>query len=256
MKLPVLIDIDGVLRSGDRLLPHVRELFDFLRLHQHPFCLLSNSTKQGKEDLEPYFEQHGIAVDFPIVTALDVTKAYLLAHYSAAKVYAIPSALRKLTVLPDQNPQVLVVGDLGEGFTYATLNEMLRYLLNGAELLAMQQNAIGKNENGHYLDAGSFVAALEYGSGKKAKLLGKPAPSYFDTALQMIGARIGKPFLMLGDDLKVDVQSAMQVGGKGILLLTGKTTEGMLDQQVEGKPDCVANDLLDAIQFISSTHAN
>ena len=256
MKLPILIDIDGVLRSGSFLLPGTQAFIHFLRENAFPFCLLSNSTKTGREDLIPFFEERGIQVDFPIITALDVTKAYLETHYHSAKVFAIPSAFKWLDILPRENPEVIVVGDLGPGFTYPVLNEMLRDLMAGAELLAMQQNPFGRNEQGHYLDAGSFIAALEYGSGKKAKLLGKPSPSYFDAALKLIGSSINSPFVMIGDDLKVDVHAAMQLGGTGILMLTGKTSKAMLEAQQECRPDLVAENLSEVIQWIVANHGN
>jgi hypothetical protein len=56
----------------------------------------------------------------------------------------------------------VVVGDLGERFDYAVLNQAFRRLMDGAELVALQKNRYWRTQDGLSLDVGPFVAALEY----------------------------------------------------------------------------------------------
>ena len=44
-----------------------------------------------------------------------------------------------------------------------------------------------KHEGKLTLDVGAFVRALEYASGVKAEVVGKPAPKFFQTALSDLG---------------------------------------------------------------------
>ena len=44
------------------------------------------------------------------------------------------------------------------------------------------------DERGPLLDAGAFVAGLEYAAGTEATVLGKPSPAYFDAALEALDA--------------------------------------------------------------------
>ena len=50
-----------------------------------------------------------------------------------------------------------------------------------------------------HLDAGPFVAALEYASGQTAVITGKPAPEFFRAVLADLGARPDEA-VMIGDD--------------------------------------------------------
>jgi phospholysine phosphohistidine inorganic pyrophosphate phosphatase len=59
----------------------------------------------------------------------------------------------------DRAPEAVVVGDLGEAWTFPLLNHAFRNLLDGAELLAIQRNRYWQTDGGLSLDAGPFVAA-------------------------------------------------------------------------------------------------
>ena len=60
------------------------------------------------------------------------------------------------------------------------------------------------------LDAGAFIAALEYASRREAVLLGKPAPEFFPAALARPGLDASE-VVMLGD-AEADVASALAAG--------------------------------------------
>ncbi|TIX45050.1 MAG: TIGR01458 family HAD-type hydrolase, partial [Mesorhizobium sp.] len=78
----------------------------------------------------------------------------------------------------------VIVGDAGDAFTYAALNDAFRELSAGAELLALATNRTFRDADGGLsLDAGPFVAALEFASLKRANVLGKPSPAFFLSAL-------------------------------------------------------------------------
>ena len=84
-------------------------------------------------------------------------------------------------------PEYVLVGDLGDGFDYARLNAAFRHLMNGAQLFALQRNRFWQEAEGPSLDAGPFVAALEYASGKTATVVGKPKPAFFEAGLRGLG---------------------------------------------------------------------
>jgi HAD superfamily hydrolase (TIGR01458 family) len=123
--------------------------------------------------------------------------------------------------LTDDHPDYVLVGDLGEDFTYARLNPAFRHLMDGAELLALQKNRYWQTDVGLSLDAGPFVAALEFASGKKASVVGKPEREFFRLALEDIGLEAGQ-VAMVGDDAEADVAGAKRAGLVGIQVRTGK----------------------------------
>jgi HAD superfamily hydrolase (TIGR01458 family) len=128
--------------------------------------------------------------------------------------------LAELT-LTDERPDYVLIGDLGEGFTYERLNGAFRHLMEGAELLALQKNRYWQTDVGLSLDAGPFVAALEFASGEKASVVGKPEREFFRLALEDLGLEAGE-VAMVGDDAEADVVGARRAGLVGIQVRTGK----------------------------------
>ena len=121
----------------------------------------------------------------------------------------------------DEDVDYVVVGDAGNGFTFERLNQALRLILNGAEILALEMDRYWKEPEGLVLSTGPFVAALEYASGKKAELMGKPSPEFFQMALNDLEVK-PEDAAMVGDDILTDVQGAQKMGMQGILVKTGK----------------------------------
>jgi ribonucleotide monophosphatase NagD (HAD superfamily) len=97
--------------------------------------------------------------------------------------------------------------------------------MEGAELLALQKNRYWRTASGLSLDAGPFVAALEYASGKQALVVGKPEPTFFRLALEDLGLAANE-VAMVGDDAEADVVGAKKAGLSGIQVRTGKWQPG------------------------------
>ena len=91
----------------------------------------------------------------------------------------------------------------------------------GRGALLPAQEPLVADGRGPRLDAGAFVAGLEYAAGIEATVLGKPSPEYFGAALEAIDA---DPELtwMVGDDIEGDVVGAQQHGMRTVLVRTGK----------------------------------
>lgn len=244
---PLLIDLDGVLRLGSELAPHVPEFFQYLKAQQIPACILSNTTTKSAKDLEVFFKEKGVDLNgIPILTALDATHAYTKENYKTIKAY-VPEKSRGVfaDLAQSETPEAVVLGDLEDDWNYEVMNDIFLKVHNGAEIIAMQRNRYWIREGmGLALDAGPFIVGIEYATSKQATIMGKPSPVFFETALKAIGAKLEDGFYMLGDDLISDVKAAMDIGGTGILILTGKTTQEMLDAS-DFKPDKVVKDLRD-----------
>jgi ribonucleotide monophosphatase NagD (HAD superfamily) len=78
------------------------------------------------------------------------------------------------------NPDTLVLGGVGEALDYAALNSAFRILTGGGEFIALAQNRAFRDSDGELsLDAGAFIAALEYASGVKGARIGQASGSVF-----------------------------------------------------------------------------
>ena len=137
----------------------------------------------------------------------------------------------------------VVVGDCRDGFTYERLNVAFRHLLDGAKLLALQKGRYFLSPDGPALDTGSFVAALEYGAGRAAHVVGKPSSELLHLTIDDIGC---DPCLgvMVGDDVHSDVSAAHAAGALSVLVRTGKFSAGELERSSQ-RPDLIIDSAAD-----------
>jgi HAD superfamily hydrolase (TIGR01458 family) len=128
--------------------------------------------------------------------------------------------------ITEDSPGYVLVGNLGEGFTYGRLSAAFRHLMAGADLIALSKNRYWQTAGGELsLDAGPFVAALEYASGKSAIGVGKPEHAFFELALGNLGLP-AESVAMVGDDPELDIRGARAAGLRSILVETGRYRPG------------------------------
>ncbi len=252
--LPLLIDFDGVIRLGNLPAPDVKDFFNFIKKKKNPACVISNTTLKTSSEIKGFLNSNNIEFNIPAITASEAALQYARENYKRIKVYSIESIKKIFTdLLVEENPEAVIVGDLVDGWSYDILNEIFRDVHSGADLIAMQKNKFWKPDGKTIcLDAGSFIRAIEYATSKEAILIGKPSPIYFKSALKMLGVE-NSEFLMLGDDLETDIFGAQNIGGKGILIYTGKTKFPLPDNS-KIKPIYEAKNLLEVIKILDKLY--
>ena len=106
-------------------------------------------------------------------------------------------------------------------FSYMNLARAFEEIQMGASFYCLHKNKWWQTSRGPLLDAGAFVAGLEYATGVDATILGKPSAAYFAAALDALGA---EPELtwMVTDDVDADVRGAQSFGMRTALVRTGK----------------------------------
>jgi ribonucleotide monophosphatase NagD (HAD superfamily) len=87
------------------------------------------------------------------------------------------------------------------------------------------------------------VAGLEFATGKKAQVTGKPSKAFFDAAVATLGVPASS-VAMVGDDLWSDVEGAQQAGLQGWLVRTGKFREDLL-RGASVRPDLILASVAD-----------
>jgi HAD superfamily hydrolase (TIGR01458 family) len=245
----VLLDIGGVIAVGQNLLPGAIEALDQLRGAGLPVRLITNTTRQTRQDLQVQLDNWGLGTDpSDLFTPATAARAYLLAHGLQPCLLVHPRLEPEFDRLPCGGPVAVIVGDAGDAFTYDALNHAFRLLLDGAEFLALARNRMFTEPDGPSLDAGPFVAALEYACGRTARLLGKPDPTFFREALHSLGLSPAE-VAMIGDDAESDIAGAMALGCRGILVRTGKYRSGD-EARITPAPDAVVADLTEAVAWL------
>lgn len=254
----LLLDIDGVLSVSWEPIPGAIETLAWIREHGIPFRLITNTTTLTREALAHTLREAGFALDAPdIVTAVVATAAYLRAHHSGARVFLLSDGDARADldgvalVGSDEPADVAVIGGASDDFTYASLNHIFRLLNDGATLIGMHRNMYWRTAEGLQLDGGAYVAALEEATGTKATICGKPAPAYFEAALEMLGVPATRA-AMVGDDVVNDVLGAQGIGMTGVLVRTGKFRPADLERD-DGAPDQVIDSFADLPTLLRTT---
>ncbi len=226
-----LVDLDGTLYVGDSLLPGAREFIDKLRKQNRSFRIVSNSTVLSRKQIAERLHRLNIDVaEKEIFTAASAT-AELLRTFGGVKCYLVVAKdlIEEFSGLEisERNPDYVVLGDIGSAMNYDVMNLVFKLVMGGSELIALQKNRFYRDANGLQIDAGSFVAGIEYSTGKQARIIGKPSRQFFNLAVHGIRVETGErwlsaEFAMVGDDIEADIKGAMDAGLVGILVRTGK----------------------------------
>jgi HAD superfamily hydrolase (TIGR01458 family) len=218
----VLLDLSGVLYEGDRALPGAAAALERLHAASLPIRFITNITRKGSGEVLHHLSGLGFAIAADDLLSAPVAARRYLEHRGLHPYLLVHPALEAdFADLVSDTPDAVLVGDAGDGFTYAALNRAFRLLMDGAPFLAMGNNRYFRDRDGLSLDIGPFVAALEYASGATATVLGKPAPAFFHAAVESLDCD-PEEVVMVGDDALADVDGALAAGIPAILVQTGK----------------------------------
>ncbi|PNG25175.1 TIGR01458 family HAD-type hydrolase [Methylocella silvestris] len=243
----VLLDIDGVICVGAHPIPGSVEAVRRLRERNIPVRFVTNTTRRPRRRILEDLRRLPLEIaDSEIFTPARIACDLLAERGLAPLLIVHPDLGEDFSGLPQQGPTAVVVGDAGEAFSYQALNGAFRALAHGAEFFALANNRNFLDSDGDLsLDAGPFVAALEYASGKKPLVLGKPSPAFFKLAVESMGLDM-EDVAMIGDDAESDVGGAMAAGLKGVLVRTGKYRPGQEDR-LAAPPTSIEDDLSAAV---------
>ena len=224
----VLLDLAGVIYEGERAPPGALEAVNRLRHAGLSLRFVTNTTRMTKHVVLQRLARLGLGVtESELFTPAQAGREWLARNDCSPSLLVHPDLVQEFQDDSDRANRAVVVGDAGEAFRYASLNRAFRELIAGASLIALAKNRSFKDADGRLsLDAGAFVAALEFASQRTALVLGKPAPGFFEAALASMDCP-PKHAVMVGDDAEADVAGALRAGlGGAVLVRTGKYTHG------------------------------
>lgn len=240
-----LFDLDGTLYQGDTAVPGAVQALAQLRRRGIPVRYVTNTTRFPRSALAARLAGMGFDVQPSEILSGPSAAAALLGERGLRRVQLLvaPATLEDFAgfELVNEGPEAVVVGDLGEDWTFPILNQAFRNVLEGAELFALQRNRYWLTEGGLALDGGPFVVALEFATRKTATLVGKPSPRFYGAALRELGLP-AENVVMFGDDLEGDVLGAKALGMMGVAVRTGKyrpEDEGRLQRAADAVIDSV-----------------
>jgi len=246
----ILLDIDGTLVDGDRAISGTPEMIARLRAGSVPFRLSTNTTRMPRSAVVAWLAAAGIEVEPAAVftPALLARNRILDSGRTRAALLVAPDTRSDLEGVErvESTPDWVVIGDLGAGFTWEIVNRAFGWLMGGAALLALQRNRYWRVDGDLQIDAGPFVAALEYAAGIEAELVGKPSLRFFSLVLDDLGLPPER-VLVVGDDVATDCAGGAAAGCRTALVRTGKFGAGLREDPGGPRPDLVLESAADLL---------
>lgn len=246
----VLLDLGGVVYVGDIPLPGALAAIRRLRQTGLALRFMTNTTRRSTRRLLADLAKIGLDLaPGEVLTPAQLARTHLAAHRLTPHLLVHAGLEEEFADLPPGEREAVVVGDAAERFSFENLNAAYRKLEAGAEFVALAENRNFMDADGQLsIDVGAFVRALEYASGRRATVLGKPSETFFRLAVEALGCRPGEA-IMVGDDAEADVGGALAAGLKGVLVRTGKYRPGD-EAALDPPPTHVADDLAAAVDWI------
>jgi HAD superfamily hydrolase (TIGR01458 family) len=244
-----LIDLDGVLYTGDTAIPGARKALSFLAEKGYPFRCVSNSTRKCRTTIATKLKKLGFDIPEHAIFTPSLAAVRFMQETRKYRAYLLTAGDVDQdfmgTCCDDGSTTVdyVIVGDAGDKVTYASLNHAFRCLMDGADLIALEKDRYWMAPDGLSLSAGPFVAALEFATGKTATVVGKPARAFFELALRDMGLA-AEGVVMIGDDILTDIGGAQAAGMQGVLVRTGKFRNDLLKTSLV-QPAAVINSVGD-----------
>jgi HAD superfamily hydrolase (TIGR01458 family) len=248
-----LIDINGVLYTDNKPIAGAAETIDYLRDNRFSFRFISNATQSCRATLHKKLRRFGFDIrekelfTAPVATARYIKKTKMRRCFLITTGDVHKDFRKEGIVLTDKRPDHVVIGDAGKDFTYEQMNTAFNYILEGADLIAMEKDRCWMSPEGLCLCAGPYVSALEYATGKKAILTGKPSKEFIKMALMDMKANSSET-ISIGDDPVTDVHGSQRLGMKGWIVKTGKY-KGVDLKHV--KPDAILGSIAELKTILS-----
>jgi 5'-nucleotidase len=250
-----LLDLDGVIYRGERLLPGARALVDWLDANGRQTIYLSNNSVQTPAEVAAKLARLGMPrPEERTLTAGDAAVRAIAGRFPGGRIYVIglPSIERLAedaglrvvwhAAADGPIPDVVLVA-LDRSLTYERLKRGLQAILNGAAFYAVNRDPRLPVEDGFEPGTGSIATALEYASGLRAEIIGKPAPGIVQQAMRSLDVSPDET-LMVGDGLDLDIVAGRAAGVTTALVLTGLTTADQAHAATGDRtPDLIFADL-------------
>lgn len=254
MALGFLIDMDGVIYRGSRLIPGAQRFIEQLQEQDIPFLFLTNNSQRTRRDIVTKLRRMGIVCEEQHVFTCAMATADFLARQKPNGTAYVIGEGGLLHALHDNNysivdhdPDYVVVGE-GRTLTLEMMEHAVRLVLDGARLVATNPDPSCPTSNGIRPGCGAFVAMLEAATGIKALSVGKPSPVMMRAARKVLGLR-SLETIMVGDTMETDILGGVQMGYRTVLVLSGGTRKDDLARYAY-RPDMIVDSVANLMHML------
>ena len=249
-----LIDLDGVIYRGEKIIEGAAETIAWLRMQGAEISFLTNNSTASRQDYKQRLKKLGIDSRLEeIMSSSYATYLYLgengipqgrVLVIGETGLMAELGTKFQLVDWQNKGPVDYVVVGLDRDFHYLKLTRAYHAIIEGAKFIATNRDATFPAEKGTLPGGGAIVAAIEIATGKHPIVIGKPQDYMVKKVLE---TRRWNPreTVVVGDRLETDILLGNRLGMITALVLTGITNREMAEKAVE---DLKPTYILDSIR--------
>ncbi|GGF94268.1 TIGR01457 family HAD-type hydrolase [Paenibacillus aceti] len=246
-----LIDLDGTLYHGSRMIPGADRLITGLQAAGIPYLFVTNNSSRTPAEVAASLQSMGIpAGEAEVCTSAVAAAQYIAKQYPGSTVAPIGEtglleALREAGVEYDEEHPDVVIQGIDRSFTYEKLTKAARLISGGARYVLTNPDLLLPSQDGLMPGAGTIAAAIKAATGSEPVVIGKPSGILMKFAIDRLGLR-NEEVAVIGDNMLTDISAGVNAGCGTILTLTGVTTEHNLEKYVASagiRPDVICWDL-------------
>lgn len=249
MKQGLLIDMDGVIYRGSKIIPGADAFVNNLVERDIPFLFLTNNSRHTRRDVVTRLNRIGIFVqEKHIFTSAMATGRFLASQNPNGTCYVLGEGGLILSIhssglsVVDHAPDFVVVGE-GRTLNLEMVEKAIDFILDGAKLIATNMDPSPKIKGWMKPGTAAIVAMLEEATGKKAFCVGKPSPVMMRAARKELGLETSGTTI-IGDTMDTDIVGGVQMGYRTVLVLTGWSKQEDLINYAY-RPDIVLESIVD-----------
>lgn len=247
-----IIDMDGVIYHGNKLLPGIPEFLKWLESSGKKFLFLTNSSERSPRELHEKLLRLGIDVgEEHFYTSALATAGFLASQKPNGSAFIIGDAglIHALYsfgyTINNVNPDYVVVGDT-HNYNFESIQTAVNLVLKGARLIGANPDVSGPVENGIAPSTKALIAPIEIATGKKAYFVGKPNPLMMRIALKRLMVS-REEAIVIGDRMDTDVRCGLESEIDTLLVLSGITSREEVDN-FPYRPQYILNGIIDLVQ--------
>ena len=227
-KTGFIIDMDGVLYHGNKLLPKVIDFVEWLKRENKKFLFLTNSSARSPRELKEKLSRLGIEViEDRFYTSGLATASFLDNQKPGGSAYVIGEsglihALYNVGYSMNEiNPDYVVVSETRD-YNYDKIEHAINLVIRGAKLIGTNPDVSGPVEKGIAPATKALISPIEIATGKKAYFIGKPNPYIMRHAISTIDCHSVES-IIIGDRMDTDIIAGIESGIDTVLVLSGIT---------------------------------
>ena len=244
-----LFDMDGTLYLGDQLFSFTIELLRKIKAVGGRYMFMTNNSSKSVKAYIEKLQKLGIpATEEEFITSSQATAYYLQNHHAGAKLYvcgteSLKTELRSqgFTITEDLSEVECIVMGFDTELNFKKLHDV-SFMLCTRELpyIATNPDYVCPTEFGSVPDCGSVCDMIFNATGKRPVVIGKPEALMPQLAMARTGY-IKEQTVVIGDRIYTDIKSGINAGTVTVLVMSGETTQEILDASPD-KPDFVLAD--------------